>query len=163
VGRQQGLAFVLGRIGDVLIAQGNLSETLDVYRRAFAIRQRLANAEPDNLNLQRDVSYMQSRLGDVLWRQQAREESLKNYRDCVAIRERVAAADPKNVSKQIDLVQAHWSLADRGDEAERRWSFVVSTLRNLNGEKKLSAAQERWIPTAEARLAKLKSTPAARR
>jgi hypothetical protein len=47
------------KVGDVLRAQGNLTEALKSYRDGLAIFERLANADPNNAGWQCDliVSY----------------------------------------------------------------------------------------------------------
>ena len=46
------------KIGDVLVAQGNLPEALKSFRDGLAIRERLAQADPGNAGWQRDLSVM---------------------------------------------------------------------------------------------------------
>ena len=43
------------KMGDVLMAQGNLAEALTSYRKGLAIIERLAKADPDNTGWQRDL------------------------------------------------------------------------------------------------------------
>jgi hypothetical protein len=43
------------RVGDVLVAQGNLPEALKSFRDGLAIRDRLAQADPGNAGWQRDL------------------------------------------------------------------------------------------------------------
>ena len=51
-----------GEIGNVLVAQGDLPGALQSYRAAMAIRERLAEADPDNVGWQRDYAVSLSRL-----------------------------------------------------------------------------------------------------
>jgi hypothetical protein len=50
----------------VLVAQGNLPEALKSFRDGLAIADRLAKADPGNLNWQRDLSVSLNKIGDVL-------------------------------------------------------------------------------------------------
>ena len=45
------------KIGDVLMAQGNLAEALKSYRDGLAVGDRLTKADPENAVWQRDVSH----------------------------------------------------------------------------------------------------------
>jgi hypothetical protein len=49
----------------------------------------------------------------------------------------------------------NWKLAAYGDDEARRLAFVVATLRKLKEEGQLTTAQDKWLPEAEAQLAKL--------
>jgi tetratricopeptide (TPR) repeat protein len=53
-GWQSDLSAAYNRIGDVLLAQGNLPKALKSYRDRFAIADRLAQADPGNAGWQRD-------------------------------------------------------------------------------------------------------------
>jgi len=56
---QRDLSVSHDRVGDVLVAQGNLPGALEAFRRSLALRERLAAADPGNAGWQRDlwVSY----------------------------------------------------------------------------------------------------------
>ncbi|MFY9993060.1 MAG: hypothetical protein WAL40_18860, partial [Rhodoplanes sp.] len=56
---------------------------------------------------------------------------------------------------QFDLVASHWRLAEHGDDATGRFGFIVAILQKLKDENRLTAAQAKWLPRAEERLAKL--------
>ena len=46
-------------------------------------------------------------------------------------------------------------LASLGDDAARRWVFIVSTLRKLKNGNKLDPAFQEWLPEAEKQAAQL--------
>jgi hypothetical protein len=100
------------------------------------------------------VSY--EKVGDVLVSQGDLSGALKFYRDSLAIRERLAKADPGNAGWQTDVVASNQRLASAGDDAVRRWTLIVATLRGLAAANKLTAEQTKWLPVAEENLAKLK-------
>ena len=54
------------KVGDVLVAQGDLPGALKSYRDSLAIAERLAKADPGNAGWQRDLSVSYSKIGDVL-------------------------------------------------------------------------------------------------
>jgi hypothetical protein len=82
-------------------------------------------------------------------------EALKSFRDRLAIRDRLAKAPPGNAGWQFDLVVSNWKLAANGDDAARRFAFIVATLRKLEAENRLTPAQAKWIAEAEKELARL--------
>ena len=59
-GDERDLSVSYDRVGDVLVAQGNLPEALKTFRDGLAIRDRLAKSDPGNAGWQRDliVSYV---------------------------------------------------------------------------------------------------------
>ena len=91
------------KVGDVLVAQGNLPEALKSFRDGLAISERLAKADPNNAGWQRDLSVSYNKIGDVLVAQGNLPEALKSFRDGLAITERLAKADPNNAGWQRDL------------------------------------------------------------
>src|SRR5262249_35187611 len=111
-----------------------------------------------NAGWQRDLSVSYERVGDVLVAQGNLPEALKSFRDGLAIRDRLAQADPGNAGWQRDLVVSNWKLAAQGADAARRFAFIISTLRKLKEENRLAPAHARWLPEAEARLAKIQSS-----
>jgi len=102
-GWQRGLSVSYDRVGDVLVAQGNLPEALKSFRDGLAIRDRLAHADPGNAGWQRDLSASYDRVGDVLVAQGNLPEALKSFRDGLAIADRLANADSGNAGWQRDL------------------------------------------------------------
>jgi hypothetical protein len=72
-------------------------------------------------------------------------DALKSYGDSLAIAEHLATADPGKMQWQVDLLRAHRHPARQSDDAARRSAFIVSTLRSLKGENKLTAEQASWL------------------
>ena len=66
---QNDLPVAYIKVGDVLMAQGNLAEALTSYRKGLAIIERLAKADPDNTGWQRDLVASYGRVGSVLAQQ----------------------------------------------------------------------------------------------
>jgi hypothetical protein len=56
----------LSRVGDVLMAQGNLAEALKSYQDGLAVADRLAKSDPEDAGRQRDVSISYKKIGDVI-------------------------------------------------------------------------------------------------
>jgi len=63
---QQNLLLSYSRVGDVLMAQGNLAEALKSYQDGLAVADRLAKSAPENAGWQRDVSISYKKIGDII-------------------------------------------------------------------------------------------------
>jgi tetratricopeptide (TPR) repeat protein len=109
---QRDLSVAYNEIGDVLLAQGNLTDALKSYRDDLAIRERLAKADPTNAGWQRDLSISYNKVGDVLLAQGNLTDALKSYRDDLAVREQLAKADPTNAGWQRDLSMSYNKVGD---------------------------------------------------
>jgi tetratricopeptide (TPR) repeat protein len=65
-GFQPNIAASYDRIGDVLVAQGDLPGALVEFRAGMAIRKALADADAGNAGWRRDLSVSHNNIGDVL-------------------------------------------------------------------------------------------------
>ncbi len=83
-GWQHDLSVSQSKIGDVLVAQGNLQEAENAFRDGLAIAERLARADPGNAARQLELSVSQIRIGDVLVAQGNLPEALQAFLDMTA-------------------------------------------------------------------------------
>src|SRR4029078_6798834 len=90
---QRDLSVAYTEVGDVLMAQGNLAETLKSFRDGFAIVDRLAGANSSNIIWQVDLSVSYNKIGEVLLEQMNVSEALQSFPDGFAIIENVAKAN----------------------------------------------------------------------
>src|SRR5215831_3797841 len=90
-------------IGDVQVAQGDLSAALTSYRASLAIFERPAKADPSNSQWQHDLSVSDITIGEVQRAQGDLSAALTSYRAALAIFERLAKADPSNAQWQRGL------------------------------------------------------------
>ena len=74
-GWQRDLSVSHEKLGDVLLAQGNLGEALEAYRESMAIRERLAQNDRSNAGWQRDLVFSHYKLAGVA--EQANEEDVR--------------------------------------------------------------------------------------
>ena len=63
---QHNVSLSYSRVGDVLMAQGNLAEALKSYQDGLTVADRLAKSNPENASWQRDVSISYKKIGDVI-------------------------------------------------------------------------------------------------
>ncbi len=130
-GWQRDLSVAHNKIGDVLVAQGNLAhQALESYRASLDIAERLAGADPGNAGWQRDLSVSHNKIGDVLRAQGNLAQALESYRAALDIRERLAGADPGNAGWQRDLSVSHNKIGDvlvaQGNLAQALESYRAS-------------------------------------
>ena len=137
LGNDGDLATSYVEIGDVLMAQGNLTEALKWYRDGLAVADRLVKADPENVGRRRDLSISHIKIGDVLTTQGDLTEALKTYQESLAIRDRLAKADFNNANRQRDLAISQGRvavvLAKQGDAPRaldelRRGRAIISRL-----------------------------------
>jgi tetratricopeptide (TPR) repeat protein len=123
-GNERDVSVSYERIGDVQVAQGDLTAALNSYQDSLGIRERLAASDPGNAGWQRDVSVSYNKIGDVQVAQGDLTAALKSYSDSLAIAERLAQSDPGNADWQRDLSVSFGKLAlvhkQSGDKAKAR-------------------------------------------
>ena len=94
-------------VGDVLQAQGKLSEAQAAFGEYLAISRRLVEQDPGNASWQRSVGVAHSRVGDVVQAQGKLFEAQAAFGEDLAICRRLAEQDPSNAGWQRDLAVAH--------------------------------------------------------
>ncbi|MGE0480538.1 MAG: hypothetical protein AB7Q17_08710, partial [Phycisphaerae bacterium] len=94
---------VLGRVGDVRVAQGDLPGALQAYTDGLEIARKLAARDPSQTEWQRDLSVSWERIGDVRRAQGDLPGALQAYTDSLETRRKLAARDPSQTEWQRDL------------------------------------------------------------
>ena len=111
-GWQRDLSVSQEKIGDVLLAQGDLAGALQAYRESLAVPRLLAAADPSNAGRQRDLSVSHSKVGDVLLAQGDLAGALQAYRESLAVAAHLAGADPSNADWQRNLSVSRDRMGD---------------------------------------------------
>ncbi|MFI5459384.1 MAG: tetratricopeptide repeat protein [Isosphaerales bacterium] len=109
---QHDLSVSHGKLGDVLVVQGDAAGALKAYQAALAICERLATQDPSNAEWHHDLSVSHEKVGGVLVAQGDMAGALKAYRTSLAICERLATQDPSNARWQRGLSASQMKLAD---------------------------------------------------
>ncbi len=109
---QRDLSVSYEKAGDALKAQGDLPEALKAYRESLSIRERFANADPDDAGWRRDLCVSYNKAGGVLKAQGDLPEALKAYRESLSIREELARADPGDRGRRRDLSVSYEKAGD---------------------------------------------------
>jgi tetratricopeptide (TPR) repeat protein len=99
-------------LGDIAVARADLGSAKSSYIDAQKIAERLAKADPNDAQWQRDLSASYEKVGDVLVAQGDLTDALKSYRDSLAIADRLAKVDPGNAGWQRDLSVSYEKVGD---------------------------------------------------
>jgi serine/threonine protein kinase len=100
-----------GGIGRVLSQTGKPEAALESYRKALAIQQKLADANPAVTEFQSDLAMSHNVTGAVLIHTGKPEEALTEYRKSLAIFQKLADANPGITQFQSDLAWRHCDIA----------------------------------------------------
>ena len=104
--------IALGDEADILLALGDNRKAFEKYRQGQSLLEQLVKAEPDNLNLQRDLSVSYERVGDMHLKSGDNAAALKAYQDGLAIAKRLAELDPNHTGWQRDLFVSYTKVGD---------------------------------------------------
>jgi tetratricopeptide (TPR) repeat protein len=96
----------------VQLQLGNTKEALQAYEQSLEIRNRLATADPQNAQAQRDLSFSYSSIAEIHLKENKLAEALAWYQKALAIAEKLAALDPLNQTFQKDLRIDKRKIAD---------------------------------------------------
>ena len=127
------------KLGDLLRTLRQGEQAHRYYEKSLAIAERLAAAEPNRADYQRDLSVSYNRLGDLLGSLGQRDEALRYYEKSLAIFERLAAAEPNRADYQADLVVS-LIRGGRKQDLER----ALGILERLEKRGALTAEQRQW-------------------
>ncbi|MFN8521800.1 MAG: tetratricopeptide repeat protein [Chloroflexota bacterium] len=123
--RERSIAWI--RLGDVALAQGDLTSARDAYQTAFGIARLLADGEPTNAQRQYDLSVTHNKLGDVTLLQGDLTTARAAFQASLTIRQHLADADPSSAERQRNLVVGLNRLGDvalvQSDLASARDAF----------------------------------------
>jgi len=110
--RASDVAYAHTRIGDVLRAQGNLTDALTEFRADQDTMLKLLAAHPDNIDYEREISVSHDRIGDILNERGDRAGALVEYRAGAAIREKLLSTNQNNRRWQLDASISHRKIGD---------------------------------------------------
>jgi tetratricopeptide (TPR) repeat protein len=99
------------KIGDVLVAQGQLPDAMKVFRDGLAIAERLAKADPGNAGWQRDLAVSFGLVAKIEQRSGEMEKARQGYQNARDIIERLMKLSPDNAILPKDLAYYDAQLA----------------------------------------------------
>ena len=98
---------------------GDIRGALASYRKALAIRESVAAADPDNLEAQRELFHTHGYLGDTLVAAGDRAGAVEQSRKMLPIAQRLATANPASLADQRNLAVAYldygWKSVSAGN------------------------------------------------
>ena len=89
---------------------GDKQDALFAYRESLPIFQRLADANPAGIELQRDLAKSYNGIGIVLDAIGKTDEGLNALNSALAIRQKLADANPTDAASQLAVVSTHQSI-----------------------------------------------------
>ena len=132
--------YLSSETGDWQLVRGDAKGALANYQKSLAIREKLAAADPERPEWQRDVSVSLDRIADVLRDAGDAKGALANYQKSLAIREKLAAADPERPEWQRDVSVSLVRIADVLRDAGDAKGALANYQRSLAIFEKLAAA-----------------------
>ena len=118
-------------MGDLYRALGQGEQARDAYQTALAIPERLAQAEPERADYQRDLSVSYERMGDLYRALGAGRARARRLAEALAIAERLAEAEPERADYQRDLSVSYNKMGDlyralgQGEQAHDAYAAVA--------------------------------------
>jgi tetratricopeptide (TPR) repeat protein len=127
------------------LALGLIDRALARYGQLLRRYERLAQAEPDRADYQRDLSVSYNKMGDLFRALGQGEEARQAFLKALAIRERLAQAEPDRADYQRDLIVS-WVRMSEIDavRAREHLSRALDIARRLYDEGRLAPA-DAWM------------------
>ncbi|MEP6923116.1 MAG: serine/threonine-protein kinase [Pyrinomonadaceae bacterium] len=110
--RLRNAALTYKSMGGVFEQKQDFVSALELYRKAIAIDQANAAANPNNAQYQLDLSFTLNSIASSLTNQGNFNEAQENCRKALEIQEKTAAADPKNAFAQTAVARTYRRMGD---------------------------------------------------
>jgi tetratricopeptide (TPR) repeat protein len=115
-------------------------EALEPHRKALAIRQKLAVANPTAAQFQSDLADSQNLIGVVLAQMGKRDEALAPLREALDIRQKLADDNRADTQLQCDLAQSHNNVGSILAQTGKPEEALESYRKELDIRQKLADA-----------------------
>lgn len=143
-------AVALMNEADILLVLGDNRKAFKKYQQSQLLLAQLVKAEPDNLNLQRDLSVSHNKVGDMHLKSGDNAAALKAYQDGLAIAKKLAELDPDVVEWQTDLVVSYFKLSQiLIERQDALLTDALDILYRLRRERRLDHEKLDWIGSLE--------------
>ena len=106
------LSIALDDEGDLLRSKGGNQAAIDRYQQSMQLTMSLVEAEPGNMEWQRDLSVSHNKVGDMHLQTGDNVAALKAYEESLTIRKKLADLDPTHTEWQRDLSVSHIKVGD---------------------------------------------------
>ena len=108
-------AALLSFHGNLAVARGNLEDASQFFQQALEIRQRLAQADPDNSSWQRDLAVSHFKLFQLAQKAEDQEASGKSLLSCYQI---LTGMKQRNMHLDPSMAQLHDQLKTQFSNSE---------------------------------------------
>jgi len=153
---QESLSAAFDEVGDVRVAQGNLTEALKSYRDSLAIMERLARTDPSNAGWQRGLTAVNERLSIVYKGRGETDEAKAAFQRALAIYDNLTARFPDDTlalkSSTVPLIALGELYGPDGATYLRK---ALAILKQLDEAGRLEPNRKPAITWIEQRLAEL--------
>lgn len=130
-------------MGDLYSALGRGDAAQDAYQSALDIAERLAKAEPDRTDYQRDLSVSFNKMGGLLLQLEKPVAALEFFQRDLKIAERLAKSEPDRADYAVDLAVSLWKVGElEGDAGRAQLEQALGILLGLQNEGRLAPADE---------------------
>ncbi len=144
--------------GDLALYRGHHARAHEAYRKGLSLSEDRAKAEPQNAQVQRDLSIINRKLGDLLLQEGRGDEARKNFDVSLAIRQKLAEEDPRNTQAQRGLAVSYNRLGDFflhlgiWGEARAAYALGLAVRRKLVELEPSSSSAQRGLAASYSRL-----------
>ena len=128
---RSGLAEAYTRVGVTRYRMGELTAALENYRKAYNLRNELANELKDNPRLKQDLSYSMMALAETNFRLGDRTLADDFYRQVLDQREAMAKLNPNDLTSLKELGDVHYMIG----EFKLRCGDLAAARRNLENSR----------------------------
>lgn len=158
VGIQRNIATLHGKIGDLLIEKGDLSDALEEFKANLKVSENLLKVVPDNLDAQRGAAVANERIGFVLRRQARLIDASQHYKAELGIVMQLVMKDKSNFQWARDESLAAEGLGDvslarnRLSEAYEFYQHYLKAIRRALANSRSNTRIRREVAVAYQRL-----------
>jgi tetratricopeptide (TPR) repeat protein len=99
-------------MGDLYRALGQGEKAREAFQSSLTIRERLAEAEPDRADFQRNLSVSYNKMGDLYRALGQGEKAREAFQSSLTIAKRLAEAEPDRADFQRDLSVSYERMGD---------------------------------------------------
>ncbi len=140
---QRQLAVAQSRVAKDMLAQGQYSPALELYRAGLTTMERLAASDPGRGETQRDVSFAQMQIGGVFAAQGQPDTALLWYRASLAIRQRFATSNKHDLEWRSEVSESEQMIGDVLMEQGKVDPALASLRASLEIRQRLAALDPR--------------------
>ena len=138
------------------MAQGNLTEASKSFRESLAIAERLAKADPNNADWQRDLAISNERIGNIHQRWKQNDEAKAAFERALVVYDKLTARFPDDTLALVNSTVPLMALGQMyGPDGAAYLRKALTILKPLDEAGRLKPRFKAAMALIEARLAEL--------